>query len=58
MYEINVCSPLYDTLQDGSLNTRATRILFAIDLLLLCLGYNCVSFLLKKQVNNLKLEDK
>lgn len=48
MSGVNFCSPIYDQLQDGSINTRATRILFAVDLLLLCLGYNLASFILKK----------
>jgi hypothetical protein len=58
MYAVNFCSPIYDVLQDGSINTRATRILFVVDLLLLCLGYNLISFVLKKEVNTLRLEDK
>ena len=58
MYEVNICSPIYDMTQDGSLNLRATRILFGVDLLLLCLIYNLTSFFLKRTINDLKLEDK
>lgn len=58
MFEINLCSPLYDELQDQTVNLRVTRILFGIDLLLLCIIYNCISFLLKKDLNSLRLEDK
>lgn len=58
MYDINLCSPLYDELQDGSVNLRVTRILFGVDLLLLCIAYNCISFILKKDINSLRLEDK
>lgn len=58
MYEINICSPLYDSMQDGSVSLRATRILFAIDLLLLCAMYHCAAFFLKRSINDLKLEDK
>ena len=57
MYDINTCSPLYDTTQNGQTNLRATRILLAVDLLLLCLAYNLISFMLKKSINDLKLED-
>lgn len=58
MYEINICSPIYDAIQDGSVSLRATRILFGIDLLLLCTIYHIVSFFLKRSINDLKLEDK
>lgn len=58
MYEINLCSPIYNEMQDHSVNLRVTRILFGIDLLLLCLAYNGISFLLKKDINSLRLEDK
>lgn len=58
MYEINICSPIYDSSQDGSVSLRATRILFGIDLLLLCAIYHLVAFCLKRSVNDLKLEDK
>jgi hypothetical protein len=58
MYEINICSPIYDTTQDGSLNLRAIRILFGIDLLLLCVFYNLIAFFLKRTINDLRLEDK
>ena len=58
MFQINLCSPLYDELQDQTGNLRVTRILFGIDLLLLCIIYNCISFLLKKDLNSLRLEDK
>jgi hypothetical protein len=58
MYEVNICSPIYDVTQDGSINLRATRILFGVDLLLLCLIYNLTSFFLKRTINDLKLEDK
>ena len=57
MYDINICSPLYDATQNGQTNLRATRILLAVDLLLLCLAYNLISFMLKKSINDLKLED-
>ena len=58
VYEINLCSPLYDQMQDQSMNLRVIRILFGIDLLLLYLVFNLISFLLKKDINTLKLEDK
>jgi hypothetical protein len=58
MYEVNICSPIYDITQDGSISLRATRILFGIDLLVLWLLYNLTSFLLKKTINDLRLEDK
>jgi hypothetical protein len=58
MYEINLCSPIYDSTQNGATNLRATRILFGIDLLLLCLIYNIASFFLKRAINQLRLEDK
>ena len=58
MYEVNLCSPIYDQTQDGSLNLRATRILFGVDLLLLYIVYNFTSFFLKRTINDLKLEDK
>ena len=57
-YEINLCSPLYDEMQDQSINLRVIRILFGVDLLLLYLVFNLISFLLKKDINSLKLEDK
>jgi hypothetical protein len=55
MYEINLCSPIYDSTQNGATNLRATRILFGIDLLLLCLIYNFASFFLKRGINQLRL---
>jgi len=58
MYDINLCSPIYDQMQDQSINLRATRILFGVDLLILCISYNCIAFFLKKDVNSLRLEDK
>lgn len=58
MYEVNICSPIYDVTQDGSINLRATRILLGVDLLLLCIIYNLTSFFLKRTINDLKLEDK
>ena len=58
MYDLNICSPLYDSSQNGETNLRATRILLAVDLLLLCLAYNLISFVLKKNINDLKLEDR
>ena len=45
-------------MQDQSMNLRVIRILFGIDLLLLYLVFNLISFLLKKDINTLKLEDK
>ena len=58
VYEINLCSPLYDQLQDQSVNLRVIRILFGVDLLVLYLVFNLISFLLKKDLNSLRLEDK
>ena len=58
VYEINLCSPLYDQLQDQSVNLRVIRILFGVDLLVLYLVFNFISFLLKKDLNSLRLEDK
>lgn len=58
MYYINACSPLYDSTQDGTTNLRATRILFSIDLLILCLAFNLISLVLKKRISDLKLEEK
>ena len=58
VYQINLCSPLYDELQDGSVNLRVTRILFAVELLILCIAYNLISFFLKKDINSMRLEDK
>ena len=57
-YQINLCSPLYDEMQDQSVNLRVIRILFGVDLLLLYLIFNLITFLLKKDINALKLEDK
>ena len=45
-------------MQDQSVNIRVIRILFGVDLLLLYLTFNLISFLLKKQISALKLEDK
>lgn len=58
VYELNLCSPLYDQLQDQSINLRVIRILFGVDLLILYLMFNLISFLLKKDINSLRLEDK
>ena len=58
VYEINLCSPIYDELQDKSINLRVIRILFGIDILLLYLIFNLISYLLKKDINSLRLEDK
>jgi hypothetical protein len=58
MYEINICSPIWDITPDGELNARAIRIFFVVDLLLLCIGYNIIAFILRKQINKLRLEDK
>ena len=58
VYELNMCSPLYDQLQDQSINLRVIRILFGVDLLILYLMFNLISFLLKKDINSLRLEDK
>lgn len=58
MYEINVCSPIWDTVPNNWQNLRVTRILFAIDLFVLYVGFAVISFLLKKAINALKLEDK
>ena len=58
VYEINLCSPLYDQLQDQSVNLRVIRILFGVDILVLYLVFNLISFLLKKDLNSLRLEDK
>ena len=55
VYEINLCSPLYDQLQDQSINLRVIRILFGVDLLVLYLVFNFISFLLKKDLNSLRL---
>ena len=49
VYEINLCSPIYDELQDKSINLRVIRILFGIDILLLYLIFNLISYLLKKR---------
>jgi hypothetical protein len=58
MYELNLCSPLYDALQDQSVNLRVTRILFTVDLMVLFFVFNLISFILKKDINSLRLEDK
>lgn len=58
VYEINLCSPIYDELQDKSINLRVIRILFGIDILVLYLIFNLISYLLKKDINSLRLEDK
>jgi hypothetical protein len=55
VYEINLCSPIYDELQDKSINLRVIRILFGIDILLLYLIFNLISYLLKKDINSLRL---
>ena len=53
MSEINPCAPIYDMLQDNSLNLRVTRILLGVILLVLYLLFNLISFYLRRNINNL-----
>lgn len=50
MFDINICSPIWDVVPDRSINVRVMRILMSVELLLLYLIYNIIAFVLAKVI--------